>query len=118
MSSSESKIIEIGINVFKRNCQFIKVKKKYYEISTIYECVEKLSMIIGCNYNIKYDFTYKKSRIGHTLQGLLYPRNQPCNSQIHMHMISRRSNFIFNDPVFIYKFVCPIYNGTLCMINN
>ena len=27
MSSSESKILEIGINVFKRNCQFIKVKK-------------------------------------------------------------------------------------------
>ena len=75
-------------------------------------------MIIGCNYNIKYDFTYKKSSIGHTLQGLLYPRNQPCNSQIHMHMISRRSNLIFNDPVFLYKFVCPIYNGTLCMINN
>ena len=23
--------------------------KKYYEILTLYECVEKLSMIIGCN---------------------------------------------------------------------
>ena len=27
----------------------MKQVKKYYEISTIYECVEKLSMIIGCD---------------------------------------------------------------------
>ena len=46
MSSSLSKILETGINVFKSNYQIIK---KYYQISTIYECVEKLSMIIGCN---------------------------------------------------------------------
>ena len=26
-----------------------KKKKKYYEISSIYECVEKLLMIIDCN---------------------------------------------------------------------
>ena len=26
-----------------------KKNEKYYEMSTIYECVEKLSMIIGCN---------------------------------------------------------------------
>ena len=48
MSSSLSKILETGINVFKINYQIIK-NKKYYEISIIYECVEKLSMIIGCN---------------------------------------------------------------------
>ena len=28
---------------------YIKQIKKYYEISTMYECVEKLSMIIGSN---------------------------------------------------------------------
>ena len=28
---------------------YIKLIKKYHEISTLYECVEKLSMIIGCN---------------------------------------------------------------------
>ena len=51
MSSSLSKILEIGINVFKSNFQIIKIK--YYEISTIYECVEKLSMIIGCFFLLK-----------------------------------------------------------------
>ena len=30
-------------------CIVYKTNKKYYEISTLYECVEKLSMIIGCN---------------------------------------------------------------------
>ena len=29
--------------------KLISEHKKYYKISTIYECVEKLSMIIGCN---------------------------------------------------------------------
>ena len=48
MSSSLSKILETEINVFKSNFQIIK-NEKYYEISTIYECVGKLSMIIGCN---------------------------------------------------------------------
>ena len=48
MSSSLSKILETGINVFKSNFQILKIKK-YYEILTIYECVEKSSMIIGCN---------------------------------------------------------------------
>ena len=46
MSSSLSKILEAGINVFKSNYQIIK-NKKYYEILTIYERVEKLSMNIG-----------------------------------------------------------------------
>ena len=32
----------------QRNINFKKYLK-YYKISTIYECVEKLSMIIGCN---------------------------------------------------------------------
>ena len=50
MSSSLSKILETGVNVFKINYQIIK--KKYYEILTLYECVEKLSMIIGC---IRYE---------------------------------------------------------------
>ena len=45
MSSSLSENLETEINVFKSNYQIIK-NKKYYEISTIYECVEKLSMII------------------------------------------------------------------------
>ena len=27
----------------------MKIKQKYYEITTIYECVEKLSIIISCN---------------------------------------------------------------------
>jgi len=40
MSSSLSKILETGINVFKNNSQTMK-NTKYYEISTIYECVEK-----------------------------------------------------------------------------
>jgi len=48
MSFSLSKILETGINVFKRNNKIIK-NKKYYEILTRYECVKKLSMIIGCN---------------------------------------------------------------------
>ena len=48
MSPSLSKILETGINVFKSNYQIIK-NKKYYEISTIHECVEKLSIIIGRN---------------------------------------------------------------------
>ena len=39
------KILETGINVLKSNFQIIK-NKNYYEISTIYECVEKLSMIM------------------------------------------------------------------------
>ena len=47
MSSSLSKILEPGINVFKRNCQIMKNKK--YDILTTYECDEKLSMIFGCN---------------------------------------------------------------------
>ena len=34
--------------VFKFPAQSLIVKK-YYEKSTIYECVEKLSIIIGCN---------------------------------------------------------------------
>ena len=40
ISSSLSKILEIGINVFKSNSKIMK-NTKYYEISTIYECVEK-----------------------------------------------------------------------------
>ena len=48
MSSSLSKILKTGIFVFKSNYQVIKIKT-YYKISTIYECVEKLSMIFGCN---------------------------------------------------------------------
>ena len=48
MSSSLSKILETWINILKRNSQIIK-NEKCYEISTIYECVEKLSMTIGCN---------------------------------------------------------------------
>ena len=48
MSSSLSIILETGINVFKSNSQIIE-NTKYYEISTIYECVEKLSMTIACN---------------------------------------------------------------------
>ena len=49
MSSSLSKVPETGINVFKSNSLSYKKNEKYYEMSTIYECVEKLSMIIGCN---------------------------------------------------------------------
>ena len=45
MSSSLLKILEPGINVFKSNSQITK-KKIFWNISTIYECVEKLSMII------------------------------------------------------------------------
>ena len=30
-------------------CIVYKTNNKYYEILTIYECLEKLSMIIGCN---------------------------------------------------------------------
>ena len=41
MSSSISKFLETGMNVFKSNSQIIKNIKKYYEISTTYECVEK-----------------------------------------------------------------------------
>ena len=41
-------MLETGIHGFKSNSQIMK-NKKYYEISTIYECVEKLSMTIGCN---------------------------------------------------------------------
>ena len=40
MSSSLSKILEAGLNVFKRNSQIMK-NTKYYEISTIYEWVAK-----------------------------------------------------------------------------
>ena len=40
MSSSLSKILETGINVFKGNFQIMK-NTKYYEKSTIYECVER-----------------------------------------------------------------------------
>ena len=40
MSSSLSKILETGINVFKSYSQIMK-NTKYYEISIIYECVEK-----------------------------------------------------------------------------
>ena len=47
MSSLLSKILETGIHVFKRNSLIIKIKK-YNEISTIYECVEKLSMLMIC----------------------------------------------------------------------
>ena len=50
MSSSFSKIYETGINVFKSKYQIVRNKKKYYEISTIYECVEKSSLIIGVIY--------------------------------------------------------------------
>ena len=39
MSSSVSKMIETGINVFKSNLDH--ENKKYYEISAIYEYVEK-----------------------------------------------------------------------------
>ena len=35
------------INRFK--CIVHKTNSKYYEILTLYECVEELSMIIGCN---------------------------------------------------------------------
>ena len=48
MSSSLPKILETGINLFKSNSQIMK-NTKYYEISTFYECVEKLSMTIFCN---------------------------------------------------------------------
>jgi len=41
-------ILETGINVFKSNYQIIK-NKKNYERKTAYECIKKLSMIIGCN---------------------------------------------------------------------
>jgi len=52
--------IEDDIFIFSRNgrkssatsCKLNIIKKqnqKYYEISTKYECVEKLSMVIGCN---------------------------------------------------------------------
>ena len=41
MSSSISKFLETGMNVFKSNSQIIKNIQKYYEISTKYECVEK-----------------------------------------------------------------------------
>ena len=34
---------------FQKQLSNPKNKKKYYEILTIYECVEKSSMIIGCN---------------------------------------------------------------------
>ena len=40
MSSSLSKILKTGINVFKRNSQIMK-NTKYYDISTIYDCAEK-----------------------------------------------------------------------------
>jgi len=33
-------------------CIVFKSNKKYYEISTIYECIEKLSINIGCNFLI------------------------------------------------------------------
>ena len=37
----------------KTNCKLKVIwKKKHYEISTIYECVEKLSIIISCNIRI------------------------------------------------------------------
>ena len=48
MSPSLLKILKTGINVLKSNYQIIKYKK-YYEISTTYECFEKLLLIIGCN---------------------------------------------------------------------
>ena len=48
MSSSLSEILETGINVFKSNSQIVK-NEKYYELSTRYECVEKLSMVIVFN---------------------------------------------------------------------
>ena len=40
MSSLLSKILETGINVFKNNKLILK-NEKYYEISTINECVGK-----------------------------------------------------------------------------
>ena len=43
MSSSLSKTLETGINVFKSNSQIMK-NTKYNEISPIYECVENQSM--------------------------------------------------------------------------
>ena len=48
MSSSLPNFLETGINVFNSNSQIMK-NTKYYEISTIYECVEKWSMTIVCN---------------------------------------------------------------------
>ena len=48
LSSSLSKILETGINVFKSNSQIMK-NSKYYKISAIYKCVEKYSMTIVCN---------------------------------------------------------------------
>ena len=48
MSFSLSKILGTGINFSKVTLRSWKLKK-YYEISTIYECVEKKSMIIVCN---------------------------------------------------------------------
>ena len=40
MSSSLSKILQTEMHVFKSNSQIMK-NKKYYEILTIYECIEK-----------------------------------------------------------------------------
>ena len=40
MSSLISKILQTEMNVFKSNSQIMK-NKKYYEILTIYVCVEK-----------------------------------------------------------------------------
>ena len=45
------KILETRINVFKSNYQIMK-NKKYYKISTIYECLEKIFTIrvLYCNF--------------------------------------------------------------------
>ena len=45
MSSSLSKNLETEINVFKSNYQIIK-NKKYYEISTLYECVKNYRWLL------------------------------------------------------------------------
>jgi len=52
MSSLLSKILKTGINVFKSNSQIIK-NKKYYEISTIYDCIKKIDLIIRNSKNPK-----------------------------------------------------------------
>ena len=55
MSFSLSKILKTGINVFKISSQIMK-NTKYYEIPTIYECVEKESMTIVCSSDQKRFF--------------------------------------------------------------
>ncbi len=72
MSSSLSKIFGTGINVFKSNFQIIK-NLKYYEISTINECVEKNDdKKITSSKNNDYDIICVCFSVSDSMFSLLY----------------------------------------------